>query len=446
MTRPMALLLAAALLVLTAPCHALPGPPTAFSFQGLLTLEDAPLEGDAEIEVRLYDEPVDGSVRGTPNLFIATVDDGYVSLELDFGLEIITYRDLWLEFRVRRAGSGEPMRTLAPRHRLLPSPKSVFALADDDGEDAGGALPHRILTVGMSGAQFGSLEAALDALAQETWAQATILVGPGAYVTYGGLRLPENVHLIGSGRDATILRSAAGGTLPGPDAATLVLGANAQVSQLAIENVGEGHDYAVGLYLLPSMGGSTLVDHVAVRVSGEQRLANYAVFLADAEPIIRDSVLEASGATGFGTAVNAAVYARNGNGALPQPRFERSRLSGANDATTLDACAGSSGTGYGLFGVAVSPTLVDSVVCGTHRGVAMFNVGTLRLRHSQLATSATAGAFLIEAQGAGVMLLGSEVSYVGNKFTGTGDLACQHSYRSNGQAASDGTTPETACD
>ena len=162
--------------------------------------------------------------------------------------------------------------------------------------------------------------------------------------------------------------------------------------------------------------------------NGSGGVGHYAVYLRDAEPIIRHSTLRASGATGFGTAVNAALGIINISGGFSQPLIKGSRLMGGNVSTDGLSCAGDSGTGFAIQGQNASPQVFDSYLCGNWRGIFLVTNGQTRLHHSRLWVGSTGGAFMVQTIGSATMVIViSGVFYVGNKHTGTGGLVCVNS-------------------
>jgi hypothetical protein len=156
--------------------------------------------------------------------------------------------------------------------------------------------------------------------------------------------------------------------------------------------------------------------------------------------------LLASGATGFGTGVNAGLGIVNISGNFPQPLITNSRLLGGNGNADGLSCAGNSGTGFAIQGVNAAPRCSTAISAATGAASSWARNGQTRLHNSQLWVSSTGGSFMVETtSSATVILANSGVFYAGNKYTGTGGLVCVNSYKANYTPASDGTTPATAC-
>ena len=79
---------------------------SAFSYQGRLTVLDAPADGAFDIEFRLYDALAGGGqVGGTLFADDLAVEGGLFTVVLDFGPGVITGDRLWLELAVRDGAS-----------------------------------------------------------------------------------------------------------------------------------------------------------------------------------------------------------------------------------------------------------------------------------------------------------------------------------------------------
>lgn len=129
----------AAALVLLAPAGQAQGPSpqgggglqaalgTAFTYQGLLKKDGAPVTDSCDFQFSLWDAEGDGNPVGTPQTRTnVEVRDGLFTVPLDFGAGAFTGEARWLAIAVRcPAGSGG-YTALVPRQRLTPAP---YALA-----------------------------------------------------------------------------------------------------------------------------------------------------------------------------------------------------------------------------------------------------------------------------------------------------------------------------
>jgi len=96
---------------------------TAFTYQGRLMQNNAPVNGTCNLTFRLYNAATAGSQVGSDvsNGSVA-VNDGYFTQSLDFGSGVFTGEARWLEITINSCnGSGSPVM-LNPRVALNPAP------------------------------------------------------------------------------------------------------------------------------------------------------------------------------------------------------------------------------------------------------------------------------------------------------------------------------------
>jgi hypothetical protein len=302
-----------------------------------------------------------------------------------------------------------------------------------------------VIVVAKSNGDFTSVVAAMNSITNATTSNRYLVwVGPGTYTESNLVQVKSHVHLQGAGPNVTILESTRSAGSLGSNAATVQLDENSRISDMTVRNTGTG-TFDIALYSTLTTR-NTLVDNVVAEANGSGGTGHYAVYLNDAEVTIRDSILRASGATGFGTGVNAAVGIVNISGGFPQPRIENSMLIGGNNNANGLTCAGNTGTGFGIQGVSTSPLVLNSYICGDRRGIFIGTNGNVRIHHSEVWASSTTDSFLLESTSAAtIVITHSGVFYVGNKYTGSGGLVCTHNHLANYTPASDGTTSATAC-
>ncbi|MBS3784780.1 MAG: hypothetical protein KGY78_10095, partial [Anaerolineae bacterium] len=102
---------------------------TSFTYQGRLTDGGDPADGSYDFEFTLYDDPTVGDqVGSTVPKGDETVTDGLFTVQLDFGGDVFTGDDLWLEIGVRPGDSSGAHTTLGPRQRLTATPYAHYAL------------------------------------------------------------------------------------------------------------------------------------------------------------------------------------------------------------------------------------------------------------------------------------------------------------------------------
>ncbi|MGB7070248.1 MAG: tail fiber domain-containing protein [Pyrinomonadaceae bacterium] len=97
---------------------------TDFSYQGFVTDNSAPANGNYDIEFRLFDVPTGGTFLVSNTLPNVPVRNGVFSVVLGFGQ--ILFDDYYLEIAVKPAGGGT-FTTLSPRSRMLSTPFAINA-------------------------------------------------------------------------------------------------------------------------------------------------------------------------------------------------------------------------------------------------------------------------------------------------------------------------------
>lgn len=320
---------------------------------------------------------------------------------------------------------------------------SAWVCAADEVGGSGGY--DNVITVAASGGDFTSVAAALAGITDSSSTNRYLVqVMPGVYTETNLVEVKEYVHVRGSGPNVTVITSARTGGTPGNGSATVDLLDNGRLSNATIRNTGTG-TYGIALYSAQTTR-TAVVDNVIAEAIGAGGTGHYAAYWNDAEATIRNSTLRASGATGFGTAVNAAFGSVNIGGGFPQALIENSILIGG--VNNVENCTDNSGTGFGLQMSNSSPMVRDSYICGGHRGIALITNGNPQILNSSVKVSSTGSAFLFEISASGsISVANSGISYVGNKFTGAGTgLRCVHNYDLGTWAAlSNGTTSGTAC-
>ncbi|MEO1085968.1 MAG: hypothetical protein AAFY88_17150, partial [Acidobacteriota bacterium] len=114
------------------------GQSTAFTYQGEFLMDGMALDAALDMEFALFNAPSFGSQVG-PTVTVNSVglDKGLFDVELDFGA-IFDGTPLWLEIRIKDAGSPDPFLTLNPRQPLTGTPGALFAQRADDADTVDG--------------------------------------------------------------------------------------------------------------------------------------------------------------------------------------------------------------------------------------------------------------------------------------------------------------------
>lgn len=105
---------------------------TAFSYQGRLTIDGVPASGSYDIQFRLYDASISGTVLATTTATAQQVDKGVFTSMLDFGTAAFTGQQRWLEIAARQSGVGSYV-TLSPRQEITPTPYAMYAMSGTPG-------------------------------------------------------------------------------------------------------------------------------------------------------------------------------------------------------------------------------------------------------------------------------------------------------------------------
>lgn len=102
---------------------------SAFTYQGVLDRDGAPVTGLADIRFSLWDAPSGGiNVASTLVALNVPVAGGKFAVELDFGLAPFTGQARYLQMDVRQPAGSGTYRALLPRQSILPSPFALYAL------------------------------------------------------------------------------------------------------------------------------------------------------------------------------------------------------------------------------------------------------------------------------------------------------------------------------
>ncbi|MCA9285843.1 MAG: hypothetical protein KDA22_11540 [Phycisphaerales bacterium] len=99
---------------------------THFTYQGLVRLDNAPLNATADLEFRLFDDASAGMQLGeTLTWSNVAVADGLVTVDLDFGADVFSGSERWIEVAVRSPAGDGAFTTLSPRQPLTAAPYAL---------------------------------------------------------------------------------------------------------------------------------------------------------------------------------------------------------------------------------------------------------------------------------------------------------------------------------
>jgi hypothetical protein len=136
---------------------------TAFTYQGRLNANGAPVNGNYDLTFSLFDAGTGGNLLAGPLTNSATsLSNGLFTVTLDFGNQF-SGAGRWLEIAAR-TNSGGAFTTLSPRQQLTPTPYAVqsvnaaaagsVAASNITGSLTASQLPSGVVTNGASGVSF----------------------------------------------------------------------------------------------------------------------------------------------------------------------------------------------------------------------------------------------------------------------------------------------------
>jgi len=327
---------------------------TAFTYQGYITDNGSPANGNYNLRFELYDSASVGSqVGSTVTKNSVALSDGYFTVELDFG-EVFDGTALWLAIDVQ--GPGDPDFTvLSPRQPLSPTPYAINA----DKLDGLDASELRVdyqneIIVAKSGGDYTSVQAAIDSIADASASNRYLVwIAPGVYSE--AVTMKQFVDIQGSGELVTKITTSGSTTHTN----ATVLGADdAELRFLTVENTG-GAEYAVAIY---NDNASPTLTHVTLIALGAQR--GHGMYNNSSSPTMTEMVISVSAS---GTSWNYGVL--NYDNSLPTMR----------DLTISVSGGGMSGTNYGVRNESSHPTMMDVTISSTNNygnvGVANISSG-----------------------------------------------------------------------
>jgi len=158
---------------------------TAFTYQGKLTDAGNPANGNYDLQIKLFDTATvsTGVQQGATvvrNPVTASV--GLFGVQLDFGSNVFSGADRYLEIGVRPAGNGGAYTVLAPRQPITAAPYAIQTL---NAEKLGG-LP-------ASGFVQNSGTGTVNAI--PLWSSGTALGNSQITQSVNGVQLPNGVQL-----------------------------------------------------------------------------------------------------------------------------------------------------------------------------------------------------------------------------------------------------------
>lgn len=131
--------------------------PTPFTYQGRLQKNGEAYTGTADLKFTLWDNPGGGlQVGATQTINNVNINDGLLTAQLDFGVEVFNGQPRWIEVAVRApAGSEDEFVPLLPRQTITATPYALQTrgmFTDEDGNVGfGTTVPqHRLDVAGTA--------------------------------------------------------------------------------------------------------------------------------------------------------------------------------------------------------------------------------------------------------------------------------------------------------
>jgi hypothetical protein len=97
------------------------------TYQGNLTVNGAPVDGSYDFDLYAYDTAIGGTELAQFFVDDADVNQGFFSVELDFGDAPFTGNQVWLEIRIRDGASSGGFQQLLPRYKINSAPYAIHA-------------------------------------------------------------------------------------------------------------------------------------------------------------------------------------------------------------------------------------------------------------------------------------------------------------------------------
>ncbi len=414
------------------------GVPKLMSYQGYLTdAGGSSLDGSYALTFKIYDASSGGTKYWEETHNNVPVNGGYFAVMLGsqgVPLEpaVFAGEGRYLEVSVN---GGSPL----PRQRIGAAPyalqayqaqtalEATYATTATVALNAGGAFEN-VIVVAKSGGDYSSVAAALNSISNPSSGNRYLVyVAPGTYTEADLVDVKPYVHLQGAGPNVTVISSTRSDSSAGASAATVKVQDRGRLSDLTVYNDATSNT-AIAVYMGGDATRDTLMDNVVAKARGAGGSNHYAVLLRDAEPTIHRSLLMATGAVGFGSAINAALGHTDADGNNEQPLITDSTLVGGED--DVINCSTGTGTGYALHLTRSSPSIRNSELCGDYRAVLVATSGFPTIEHSLVRTSSNNSAFLVENNSGIASFAASRLGYFSGRLqTGGGNTPrCVVSY------------------
>jgi hypothetical protein len=356
--------------------------PTLINYQGQLSDSGGqPVSGPVSLQFKLYDASSGGTMLWTETHSGVPVDGGAFSVMLGENTpltdSLFSSSSRYLEIGVDTANGSN--YTTMPRQRLASVPYALQANSVPwsglsgmpagfaDGVDDGGADYENVVIVAKSGGDYTTISDAMSSISPSSSSRYLVWVGPGIYMEQ--VTVKPYVHLRGAGMYTTYIDSTSSGNQNTSSSATVILPANAQLSNMTVKNSSTSND---GVAVFVDQGNSsTLVRNVYAKTTESGGDRHVAFYLKSGAPTLRDVKGKTSGGSVGNWTIFNSVSAPMIDGATLTAEGNSSanalRLNGGNPmiqnstlyATSASAAYAIEGTGAGTHTVRIDHSSID---------------------------------------------------------------------------------------
>jgi len=356
--------------------------PPLINYQGQLSDSGGqPVSGPVALQFKLYDASSGGNMIWTETHSGVSVEGGAFSVMLGSNTPLtdsmFSSSSRYLEVGVDTA-NGSNYTTL-PRQRLASVPYAMQANVAPwsglsgmpagfaDGSDDTGANYQHMVTVAKSGGDYTTINDAMDNISPSSSSRYLVWVAPGVYSEQ--VTVKPYVHLRGAGMYTTYIDSTSSGSQNDSSSATVILPANAQLSDMTVKNSATSND---GVAVFVDQGSSsTTVRNVYAKTTESSGDRHVAFYLKSGNPTLRNVKGKTSGGSIGNWAVFNSVSAPLMDGvdltAESNSSASALRLNGGNPvirnsslyATNASSAYAIEGTGAGSHTVRIDHSSID---------------------------------------------------------------------------------------
>lgn len=348
-------------------------PPETVNYQGYLTDSGGnPISGTATLQFTIWDASSGGNSVWSETHNNVPVTSGYFSVLLGSQGTPLTAAEFqgsprYLE--VVYDATTFPRQPFSSVPYALVANYATEAVTATYALNAPGGSYQYVVTVAKSGGDFTTINDALASISPGENSRYLIWVAPGLYTET--VTLPEYVYLQGAGANITGLTSVNTGNQNNASTATLVVPANAQVSDIVVSNTGNTNNQdAVAIHIADG-NDKTVLRNVRALANGVGGARHVAIYLDSGNPTLTSVTTEASGAA---TVFNAGIFNSASapgiyNSGITASGFNATglRLNGGNPIikeSTISGKNGSNGKGIDSSGSGATVKIDRATIAG----------------------------------------------------------------------------------